>query len=456
MAIAVQTRRPIEEAPKHGTIGSHFGDAYVVLIGIATSFSIHVIGDLPIGEILLVGALPVLISLGGRKALRSDLKPVYVLMLFWLLGQFFADAYNHIEFLDRLRGNALIIFFGLDLLGMSILVGRSDRRKLMFLIGFMIGALAQVKVQPSPAFVDYPWKFGYALGAMLLTLLISSFFYARRRFPLSALLVLFICGVNLLLNYRSPVLQMLITLVVIYPIVPERLGAVRLLPPPGTFVRVLVLAVYVMGAGLAAQSLVHFVTRAGYLSEESAAKNEEESNAGNLLLGGRPEFVVGLRAALDAPIIGHGSWAQEFKYQEMLADMQVELGGSNEPEQALEYAGALIPSHSHIIGAWVFSGIAGPIFWLYVLWVIVRAIVRITVLRPPLAPIYTWMMISMLWDIGFSPFAFTRRLTEGFLLVVMSDLLSLEPAANPKSTGARLPLRGRVASRRFISSTRRT
>ena len=31
-----------------------------------------------------------------------------------------------------------------------------------------------------------------------------------------------------------------------------------------------------------------------------------------------PEFAVGLQAALDSPIIGHGSWAKDMKYLEML------------------------------------------------------------------------------------------------------------------------------------------
>jgi hypothetical protein len=426
MPIAVQTR-PIGKVRKRGTIASHFGDTYVVLTAIATSFSVHLIGDLPIGEILLIGALPVLVLLGARRALRSDLKPVYALWFLWLIGQIIADVYNHIAFLDRLRGVSLIIFFGLDILGLSLLVGGRERRKVLFLIGLMIGALAQVKLQPSAAVVEYPWKFGYAWGAMLFATLVSCFFYAKRQLLLSALPILFICGVNLLLNYRSPVLEMLVTLVVVYPIIPERLGGVRLLPHSGSFARVLVLTVFVVGAGLMASSLIHFVTRAGYLSEAAAEKNEEQSGTGGLLLGGRPEIVIGLRAALDAPILGHGSWAQDFKYQEMLADMLAENGGSEIPVRALEYAGSLIPSHSHIVGSWVYAGITGLIFWSYILSVIARAIVRITVLRPPLAPIYTWLMIGMLWDIGFSPFASFRRLTEGFLLIVMFDLLEIGP-----------------------------
>ncbi len=433
MVVATRSRIPIMRASTNVATGAHVVNAYVILIGITTSFSIRLVGDLPVGEIFLIGALPLLLFFRGKVALKMDLKVVFALIALWFVGQFVADSYNHIEIVNRMRGDALIIFFGSDLLGLWLLVAGSDKRKLMFVIGLMIGALASVKLQPSPAVEDYPWKFGYAWGTILLGLLLSSYFYSRRRFFLAALPVLVLCGVNLILNYRSAMLQLMMAFILLFPIVPERLAGLQLLPRAGSAGRVLVLVTFALIAGEAADALVHFVTNAGYISEEDQAKNQSQATGGNLLLGGRPEFVVGLRAALDAPIIGHGSWPEDRKYIEMLADMLAETNGSSGFAALIANGeGGLIPSHSHIVGSWVSAGIFGLIFWAYIIWVVLRSIVTIANMRPPLAPVYMFMLITMFWDIWFSPFALFRRLTEAFLLVVMSDLLKGKTVSRAK------------------------
>jgi O-antigen ligase len=166
------------------------------------------------------------------------------------------------------------------------------------------------------------------------------------------------------------------------------------------------------------------VTRTGYISDEDRQKNEAQSQGGNLLLGGRPEFAVGLRAALDAPLIGHGSWADDPKYMELLGDLVVAEGAADPAFGRLiaNAGGTVIPSHSHVVGAWVFAGVFGLIFWLYIISLVLRGLVRLTASPPMMAPICMWLLITMFWDICFSPFASFRRLIEAFLLIVIADL----------------------------------
>ena len=47
-------------------------------------------------------------------------------MGFWLLGLVVSDVYNHIDLFDRLRSSALIIFFAINTLSMSILLGHNE------------------------------------------------------------------------------------------------------------------------------------------------------------------------------------------------------------------------------------------------------------------------------------------------------------------------------------------
>jgi hypothetical protein len=422
--------RPRKQTSGRQNLATFLANALAVAVGIGTEFIFHFIGDLYLAEFLLVIAAVPLLMTRGRRLMRREFAMIYVLMGLWLLGLFIADAYNHIQIVDRMRGTALIVFFAIDLATLTILLGYNPKRQLLYLIGHTVGSFAFVRLQPNAATADYPWKFGYAQGVTLLVMLIASYYYNRRRYVVSAVLIFGICATNLLFNYRGPVLELLIALVLVHPIIPERMGRLQVLPS-SRVVRTLVLVVLTVGAAGTARTLVHLVTQLGYLDEDSQAKNEAQSRSGNLLLGGRPEFAIGLRAALDAPIIGHGSWAKDPKYYEMLYDTLVETGEQDEQRGGDIISGGepLIPAHSGIVNAWVWAGIFGLVFWIYIVWLVVKGILNIALLRPSFAPLYMWLVIAMFWDIFFSPFAASRRITDAFLLVVLTDLMQRRKGA---------------------------
>ena len=423
--MARKTRRP-RVASAGPTFRQKFmasaADVLVLAIGVGVNFSIHFVGDLYLAEVLLLLTLPALVFLRGRRALATSLRPFYIFLGIWLLGQVIADASNHTALYDRVRGSALIVFFGLNVLGLSILLSHNEKRKVIFFFGLAVGALASVKLQPSPAVEDYPWKFGYGWGTMLLVMLVASYLYSRRRYVGSELLVLGLCGINLIFNFRSPILMLMLTLALVYPIIPEQIGGLRILPE-SQLLRLVTVAILAIGAAGIADASVKFVTRAGYISEDAQAKNEAQERSGTLLLGGRPEFTVGLQAALDSPIIGHGSWAKDFKYFEILNDTLVEEGvvGYNSGFDLGEDI-PLIPGHSHIVTAWIWAGIGGLVFWLYVIFFVLRGITLAALTRPPFAPIYAYLLINMFWDILFSPFGANRRTIEAALIVIVADM----------------------------------
>ena len=61
-------------------------------------------------------------------------------------------------------------------------------------------------------------------------MLLSAYFYSRRRYVVSVLLILAVCAINLLLNFRSPVLGLLLLIVLVFPIIPERVIGMRIVP----------------------------------------------------------------------------------------------------------------------------------------------------------------------------------------------------------------------------------
>jgi hypothetical protein len=433
------------EANKMKTGGQVFisngADVLAFVLGCATEFSVHFVGELYLAEIMLMFLFPIFLVLRGKRLMRPELKTIYSLMGLWLLGLIVSDVYNHIDIVDRMRGSALIIFFAINIFSLSMLIGENEKRKVLFMVGLMVGSFAAVKLQPSPVFETYPWKFGYASATIQLAMLLSAYFYSRRRYFVSVLVILGICAVNLLMNYRSPVLGLLLTIVLVFPIIPERVVGMRIVPQ-SVIVRLGLLAVLAFVAAEAAGALVGFVTQAGYVNEEAQAKNESQAKMG--FLGGRPEFAVGLRAALDSPIIGHGSWAKDYKYLEMLTDIEVDAGAVGYNRDFEVNANGLIPGHSQIITAWVWAGIGGLIFWSYMAWYVLKGIVRIAIFRPPMAPAYIAFLIGMWWDIFFSPFAANRRVIDAVAIMLVLDLMGkkLEFVRDPwQRLGAIAPTR---------------
>jgi O-antigen ligase len=126
---------------------------------------------------------------------------------------------------------------------------------------------------------------------------------------------------------------------------------------------------------------------------------------------------------MDKPIFGHGSWAEDPKYIEMLGDISAETGYVDDEAGKNAENDYLIPSHSYLMGAWVFSGIIGAIFWAFIYYLVILGILKLLVFHPPLSPYFGYWLISSLWNILFSPFGQGARMDMAILLVMIGTLL---------------------------------
>lgn len=121
-----------------------------------------------------------------------------------------------------------------------------------------------------------------------------------------------------------------------------------------------------------------YMATRGMLGEGAQAKYERQTRMGSsilrLLIAGRSEFFIGMRAALDKPIIGHGPKPRDTGGY--VAKFLLEYGSQEDYEGYLRHLKMLrrfgiydepIPCHSCIATGWLTCGIVGLIFWLYVL-----------------------------------------------------------------------------------------
>lgn len=398
----------------------------IVIVGIMSPFTVKVVGTMPLGEIAFLLLLPILLAVRWRRAFGGHHNIVLALIGLWLLGQIVTDLYRKTPAVDWMRGQATIEFFLVDFICLAILTRQSSFRKMEFIVAFSLGTILTFRYQPTDLMQAYPWKFGFAEPVTVLLLVLASFFFRYRLYPVVFLIFGLLVFLNLIFNYRSEVLFLFVAVVLTLPLVPERIGRLRLLPGRHSFARVFVLAgLAALGGGLSILA-IGLVTSHGYAGEHAQQKNEKQfqSNQG-FLLTGRPEILVSSRAVLDSPILGHGSWAKDPKYAEMLNDLEIRNGLTTvDIDYVLEESNGLIPAHSHLMSAWVFAGIAGAPIWIFMFWITLRALSQLSLKSPPLSPLYGWMFTSFLWAILFSPFGGSVRITEAVTVNIVIDLLS--------------------------------
>ena len=154
----------------------------------------------------------------------------------------------------------------------------------------------------------------------------------------------------------------------------------------------------------------------GWLGEDALKKYEQQSRGEtgimSLLLGGRMESFCGLIACVDKPIVGFGPWAMDNDGYtgEFLEKYGTYEDASNYYEH-MEWNLAhgrtqhMIPCHAYITEFWCWYGIFGLLFWIYVIFVLIRYLRRDCWAIPQW---FMWIAASIpgyFWGIFFSPWS---------------------------------------------------
>lgn len=155
----------------------------------------------------------------------------------------------------------------------------------------------------------------------------------------------------------------------------------------------------------------------GWLGEESRQKYERQTSGGTggigrLILGGRAESFVGILACRDKPIVGWGPWAiDENGYAEEFITKYGTMEDVESMVKALEWqrkhgiSRHMLSCHAYITEFWAWYGIWGLVFWLYIIFVLLRYLKQDVAAVPQW---YAWLACSIpgvFWGIFFSPFA---------------------------------------------------
>jgi hypothetical protein len=418
-------RRP---QPLWGSREAFFTDAGLFVFGLSSLYTVNLIGALPGSEVLLFALLPVLLLAHGSRAFERQYLRFYMLAGGWLVGTLIADAYNGIGWFNRAKGTARVVFFILDFVALAIFLNRKTRRILIFALS--VAFLLLLSSWQFAGDFSLQWKFGFSQGFAMLALLGASYFYAKRRYRLCFLISVLLAGLNLHYGFRSQLGVHFISAILILPLFAE---ADRRKGTTDTW-RILVLLVLAGAGAYAADASIKLAARSGLFEESQNQKFLGQASGDyGVLVGGRPETLVAIQAILDRPIIGHGSFPFEIKYLQLKQDIQYQHGYSDS-DQTEDTETPVIPTHSHLTLAWVEGGILGGICWIYILILTIRSALRLSALRPQLAPLYSYLLVNFLWDVLYSPFGSINRIRAAFCILLSYSILTppLATAVRPR------------------------
>ncbi len=453
MAI-VATARPIRRRRRRVALwpsgAAFFTDLAIFILGAAGAISVNMVGSFPGNELLLLPMLPALLLFKGSRAFKRQYLWFWIVVAAWLLGTLIADSYFETPRVSRWKGTARVVFFALNFAALAILINDKTRRMAIFAL-----SLAVVMARIGLGFVGEPalvWKFGLSGAVAIPALLVSSHYYVRRRYGICILIAVGLAGANLYYGFRSQLVIHLLAGVLILPIFNSAKMRGNLAAGGQSRFRVIVVLILAGGAAYAANSAIKYGSQLGLFDESLQSKFESQAKGDyGVLVGGRPETLVAIQAIRDRPILGHGSYPIDPKYLELKQDIQYEHGYSDSDDSE-DTANAVIPTHSHLTMAWVESGILGGICWIYIFILTFRAVLQLGALRPPMAPLYCYLLVWSLWNILYSPFGSVNRLWAAFFILLSYHIL--QPAAGVLPA-RRLVLRARRLQVKYLPSRRR-
>ncbi|HEX7431180.1 MAG TPA: hypothetical protein VF293_03215 [Candidatus Limnocylindrales bacterium] len=379
-------------------------DLWAFVVPAISFIEITIVGRLIVSEILMLAMLPWLWSVRDRPPLPRWFVVVWA---GWLLGQIVTDIVVGSAFGDFARGWAAILFTITDFAAILILASTPGRARL-FALGLAVGGLLGYLFVPNAYAASDPWKWAFAgpLGLALAAALSGPVGARRSWLPIAAFALF--GALNLFFGFRSLGGVSLLTAGYL------ALGAVSGRRPVASEHSMLRAA-----AGIALLSLsvilvlqlYDVAASGGLLGPDAQAKYDTQSGTFGVLLGGRSQVLASSQAIIDSPILGHGSWAKDFKYVDLLSERLSSLGyevGAGPSDVGL------IPAHSYLMQSWVWAGVLGGIFWLAILGIAVRLLASLYSFRVELAPLLVYLTLLMLWNIAFSPYGFDGRLLASY------------------------------------------
>jgi len=367
--------------------------------------TLAVLGQLRYVEIVLIAIM----FLNARNAFTHvDRMTAILIQLFLLTAacQLISDAWNGSNFDGTAKRVGSYLILIVIILATKFLARNDFARIRWILAGYAISwiFLYFVGSESQEGYEVTPWRLGLGYAATLGLCIIASL--SQKSSLRAGLALLLLAGIHVALGARSIAifttiagLGTLWTTVRGKPI-PRKVTAARVAA---------LLGVIVVAIMLTYQSVV-FATDARLFPQELQQRMQQQVDSPyGLLATARPETAAATMAILKKPLLGFGSTA----YDNDVWGYYIDIYNSNFLDRSNYvdiYRQALyqdwntgLPSHSHLLGAWVDAGIFAALSWFAILFLSFYVLIRTLSWDSRYTALLLFISSVTIWDVLFSP-----------------------------------------------------
>lgn len=430
------------------------------LAGLASGLFVQVIGYLSFLEIFLIVTLPLSAKRMLKAATLPGVRAFTCFWLLWVIGQVISDVTNQNDPALAARGFAKAFFSGFVTLALFPSMLQRPRLFEAFLAGLPLAHLIGAKYFRSGAYTrqdgrgwmtgeDLGWEsyWGY-LVTLTLAYLVARFW--RSKPWLCMLATLAIGALHIYMGSRSTGLYHIVAASLMPLLIDVTRTTKKSVAKRFRWARSLPWGRFIAAAGiiLAASFIVKdgyaYFASTGALGQRAFNKYQMQAKYGNIIIGARQGPFIGIAAALDKPIIGHGAWARMDK--DYIAAASELFGVEFYREKEFNYHRVFIPAHSMIIAAWVEGGIFGLVFWTFAMLFVAKNLPRAVLMLPEYAGVIMINSMGFFWSVLFSPIQ-SRNYTAMIIvpLLVASVLMRAQKRASPAPVSMRPTFRPQAA-----------
>ncbi len=411
----------------------NFLDVLAFVIPVTQVIKIHLVGELYGPDIAYPVVFLFLFFSTRREKWPRELRTGIMLAALWFVGAVISDIYQSTSWEDIARGWSKILLFVVILLGIYQLVRNDLRRIILLILGEALGITLEALVNPDILAAYDPWKFGVGAGVTIAIIYLACIVLPANVFwrLIGATIIIATSFLSLALNVRALFGFTFLTGIFAAAkiAIDSRKSSRRL-----TVVQFAVAIVFILTVVQGMFFIYSTAASQGWLGLDAQDKYEAQTRGGSsVLMGGRDEILVSIQAVVDSPIIGHGSWARDIYYVAMLRDL-LEAKGTDVAFSGNIFDNDVIPAHSHLMGSWVESGVLGGVFWIWALIISFRASFAMVNLRRPEMPFVAFVLISLVWNILFSPFAAFMRFQTAAALYLAIVVIGLAKRGSQEVT----------------------
>lgn len=422
---------------------SQLSKLFALLLGLGSRLNVQIIGYLPLSEITCLLALPFALPKISQPAIRKLTGWLVPLGLLWMLNAVITDVVMQTQWSLAARGFARILIYVACIPFFTAFLQRDAYAKTLFFTlgqvpsGILSAYFFRSGVHEGREFVsgraaeisfETHWGAVFGLATQFVLLIV----YPRSRI-LAYAIGFGMAAYQLVGGSRATAGIYLtgVTVCIVRDFFESRGGLRTRDKKLLKWFMLIVVTSAIVFAGL---NVYKYFASTGELGEKAYQKYQAQSKSSyGILFGGRPQILGGFLAVKDSPIIGYGSWPLDDK---RFFAQACELLNLNLDPTHYSRGYPLIPTHSHVLGAWVENGISGLLFWLYVLCILARNLM-VRFRDPRFGLFLVISCVAAIWHISFSPMA--GRLEHAFLLGLLLNQKTASGVGGPQVNG-RTPL----------------